>query len=71
MSRSEAQVLRDGRPVERQHDPITVTRKGRPATVLMSADDLAAIKDSLKLLSDPTTMDDIVRGMASLPDWGR
>jgi antitoxin YefM len=45
--------------VEQQHDRITVTRNGRPAAVLMSADDLAALEDTLELLSDPTAMADI------------
>ena len=48
--------------VEHQHDRITVTRNGRPAAVLMSADDLAALEDSLELLSDPTAMADIAQG---------
>ena len=42
--------------VERQHDRITVTRNGRPAAVLMSPDDLAALEDTLDLLSDPTAL---------------
>ena len=45
--------------VEQQHDRITVTRNGRPAAVLMSADDLAALEDTLELLSDPVAMADI------------
>jgi prevent-host-death family protein len=45
--------------VEQQHDRITVTRNGRPAAVLMSADDLAALEDTLELLSDPTAMTEI------------
>jgi prevent-host-death family protein len=45
--------------VEQQHDRITVTRNGRPAAVLMSADDLAALEDTLELLSDPAAMSDI------------
>ena len=45
--------------VEQQHDRITVTRNGRPAAVLMSADDLAALEDTLELLSDPTAMSEI------------
>lgn len=39
--------------VEREHDRITVTRNGRPAAVLVSADELAALEDTLDLLSDP------------------
>lgn len=45
--------------VEKQHARITVTRNGRPAAVLMSADDLAALEDTLELLSDPTAMAEI------------
>jgi len=45
--------------VEHQHDRITVTRNGRPAAVLMGADDLAALEETLELLSDPTAMADI------------
>lgn len=45
--------------VEQRHDRITVTRNGRPAAVLMSADDLAALEDTLELLSDPAAMADI------------
>jgi prevent-host-death family protein len=45
--------------VEQQHDRITVTRNGRPAAVLMSAEDLAALEDTLELLSDPAAMADI------------
>jgi prevent-host-death family protein len=47
--------------VEQQHDRITVTRHGRPAAVLISADDLAALEDTLDLLSDPLAMADIER----------
>jgi antitoxin YefM len=47
--------------VEHEHDRITVTRNGRPVAVLVNADDLAALEDSLELLSDPTAMADIVR----------
>ncbi len=45
--------------VEYQHDRITITRNGRPAAVLMGADDLAALEDTLELLSDPTAMAEI------------
>ena len=45
--------------VEQQHDRITVTRNGRPAAVLVSPDDLAALEDTLDLLSDPKAMVEI------------
>ena len=47
--------------VEQQHDRITVTRNGRPAAVLMSVDDLAALEDTLELLSDPSAMAEIAQ----------
>jgi antitoxin YefM len=47
--------------VEQQHDRITVTRNGRPAAVLMSADELAALEDTLDLLSDPVAMAEIAQ----------
>ena len=42
--------------VEHTHDRITVTRNGRPAAVLISPDELAALEDTLELLSDPVAM---------------
>jgi prevent-host-death family protein len=54
--------------VEQQHDRITVTRNGRPAAVLMSADDLAALEDTLELLSDPNAMTDIARARREIRD---
>lgn len=45
--------------VEQQHERITVTRHGRPAAVLISADDLAALEETLDLLSDPTALAEI------------
>lgn len=47
--------------VERTHDRIVVTRNGRPAAVMISPDELAALEDSLELLSDP----DAMRGLAA------
>ena len=45
--------------VEQQHERITVTRNGRPAAVLMSAEELDALEDTLELLSDPKVMAEI------------
>ena len=45
--------------VEQQHERITVTRNGRPAAVLMSAEELNALEDTLELLSDPAAMTEI------------
>ncbi len=42
--------------VERTHDRITVTRNGRRAAVLISAEELESLEDTLELLSDPEAM---------------
>ena len=55
--------------VEREHERAVLTRNGRPAAVIMSPEDLAALEDTLELLSDPVALeeiraarDDIARG---------
>jgi antitoxin YefM len=35
------------------HDRVVVTRNGRPAAVLVSPDELAALDETLSILSDP------------------
>lgn len=42
--------------VESQHARVTITKHGRPAAVVISADDLASLEETLALLSDPGTM---------------
>jgi len=38
--------------VERQQDRVVVTRNGKPAAVLISADDLESLEDTLSVMSD-------------------
>ena len=45
--------------VEREHERVVLTRNGRPAAVIMSPADLAALEDTLELLSDPAALEDI------------
>lgn len=52
--------------VEGQHDRVVVTRKGRPAAVLMSPDDLESLEETLSILSDPETMRQIRQSEAEL-----
>lgn len=47
--------------VENEHERVVLTRNGRPAAVLVSPDELAAIEDTLDLLSDPNAMTQIRR----------
>jgi len=48
--------------IEREHERIVLTRHGRPAAVLMSPADLAAMEDTLELLSDPAALQEIRAG---------
>lgn len=45
--------------VEQTHARVTITKHGHPAAVLISPDDLAAIEETLEILSD-------ARGMAEI-----
>lgn len=50
--------------VERTHERVTITRHGRPAAVLISADDLASIEETLQLLGTPGAVQAIREGQA-------
>jgi prevent-host-death family protein len=52
--------------VEGQHDRVVVTRKGRPAAVLLSPDDLESLEETLAVLSDPELMRQIRESEAEL-----
>jgi len=43
--------------VESQHARVTITKHGRPAAVVISADDLQSLEETLAILSDPGAMD--------------
>jgi len=46
---------------ERTHDIVTITRHGRPAAVLMAADDLESLHETLFWLSQPGVRDNIAQ----------
>ncbi len=50
--------------VERTHQRVTITRHGHPAAVLISADDLAAIEETLEILATPGAAAAISEGLA-------
>jgi antitoxin YefM len=50
--------------VERTHRRVTITRHGHPAAVLISADDLAAIEETLEILGTPGATEAINEGLA-------
>jgi antitoxin YefM len=45
--------------VEREQDRVVITRNGRDAAVLISAADLAALEETVSVLSDPDALADI------------
>lgn len=50
--------------VERTHERLTITRHGRPAAVLIAADDLAAIEATMEILGTPGAVAAIREGQA-------
>lgn len=44
---------------ERTHEIVTITRHGRPAAVLMAADDLESLQETLFWLSQPGIREDL------------
>jgi antitoxin YefM len=45
--------------VEREHDRVVTTRNGRETAVLISAEDLAELEETLSVLSDGEALADI------------
>lgn len=52
--------------VERTHDRVTITRHGHPAAVLISADELESLEETLDILSTPGALDEIQESQAEI-----
>lgn len=52
--------------VQRTHDRVTITRYGQPAAVLISADELASLDETVDILSTPGALDDIRQAAAEV-----
>ncbi len=52
--------------VQGTHERVVITRNGRPAAVLVSADDLAALEETLDVLSQPGIVDRLTSARAEL-----
>jgi prevent-host-death family protein len=52
--------------VEQHHDRVVLTRRGRPAAVLMSPDDLESLEETLDLLSTPRALEEIRKAQAEI-----
>lgn len=52
--------------VSRTHERVVVTRNGRPEAVILSVDDLAAIEETLAVLSTPGLRDELDTASAEI-----
>lgn len=52
--------------VERTQNRVTITRHGRPAVVLISADDLDALEETVSITAEQRTTEAIAEGLADL-----
>lgn len=66
LAEARAQLSRLVDEAVRTHERIEVTRKGRRAAVIMSADDYDSIMETLDVLSDPELMRDVRAAEAEL-----
>lgn len=52
--------------VEREHDRVVITRYGKPAAVVISADDLESLEETLKVVSRPKLITQVRDSLAEL-----
>lgn len=52
--------------VKAQHERVTVTVHGKPSAVLIAAEDLESLEESIAILSDPETMQRLAASDAEL-----
>jgi prevent-host-death family protein len=52
--------------VARRDERVTITKRGRPAAVLMSHEDAAGLEATLEIMSDPEFYAEILRNAAAL-----
>ncbi|WP_431873731.1 type II toxin-antitoxin system Phd/YefM family antitoxin [Micromonospora marina] len=52
--------------VTKTHERVEITRHGHPAAVLISADDLAALEETLEVLSSPEAMRQLAESKAAI-----
>lgn len=45
--------------VEKQHERVVITRRGKPAAIIMSPDDLESLEETLDILSTPGALEEI------------
>jgi prevent-host-death family protein len=52
--------------VELHHERVVVTRRGRPAAVLVSPDDLESMEETLDVLSTPGALEEIQKAQREI-----
>lgn len=52
--------------VERDHHRVVITRHGKPAAVVISADDLASLEETLEVVSRPKLVGQIRDSLAEM-----
>ncbi|WP_228255027.1 type II toxin-antitoxin system Phd/YefM family antitoxin [Ornithinimicrobium avium] len=52
--------------VEREHDRVVITRHGKPVAVVISADDLESLEETLKVVSRPRLISQVRDSLAEL-----
>ena len=66
LSEVKARLSEIAEEVERTHQRVNITRKGRDYVVLMSAEDLESLEATLELLSDPHALARVAQAQADL-----
>ncbi len=56
--------------IERVHEHVVITRKGRPSAVIMAQDEYDSLIETLEVLADPEAMADLAASQHDL-DAGR
>ncbi len=52
--------------IEREHERVIITRKGRPVAMLISLDDIEALEETLEILSTPGELEEIRSAKADI-----
>ncbi len=52
--------------MQREHERVTITKNGSPAAVLISADDLESIEETLSVLSDSSAVRELAVAEAAV-----
>jgi len=67
ISEAKAHLSRIVNEVERRDQPVTITRNGKPAVVVVSLDDFESWQGTVDVLSNPPLMAEIRAGLRALP----